>query len=248
MNSAQHKIRNPIGAFTLIELLVVIAIIAILAGMLLPALARAKESGRRISCVNNLKNLGLAARMYVDENDDKYPPRGVPTNRWPAAFQHYYENVKILRCPSDGPSPYSYGMGSASTNSFPADGAPRSYIINGWNDFFLANGASAYGRYTNGSGEMVMSETSILEPTETIVLGEKETSSGHYWMDYEMYDDLQQLEQSRHNVNVKKSGAGGSNYAFADGSARFLAFGKSLAPLNLWAVIPSYRQTAVYAP
>ena len=49
-------------------------------------------------------------------------------------------------------------------------------------------------------------------------------------------------------MNVKKSGAGGSNYAFADGSARFLAFGKSLAPLNLWAVIPSYRQTAVYAP
>ena len=80
--------------FTLIELLVVIAIIAILAGMLLPSLSRAKESGKRIACVNNLRQLSLSLSLYAGNNDGR--------NLWSAIV-----NVRPSTAPSAATTAFS---------------------------------------------------------------------------------------------------------------------------------------------
>src|SRR5437660_4294345 len=69
----QSALRYPYRAFTLIELLVVIAVIAILAGLLLPALGRSKAQARNAACVNNLRQLGIATRLYSNDNQERLP-------------------------------------------------------------------------------------------------------------------------------------------------------------------------------
>ncbi len=112
--------KNKARGFTLIELLVVIAIISILAAILFPVFARARENARRASCLSNLKQIGLGVMMYVQDYDEYYPvysyasgttpemPSSLWSNRggggynwyWPAQLFSYTKSAQVFRCPS----------------------------------------------------------------------------------------------------------------------------------------------------
>ena len=120
-NRSQHK------GFTLIELLVVIAIIAILAAILFPVFAQAREKARAISCVSNMKQIGLAHTMYIQDYDESYAAvyndnmvdtDGI-TKRfiWADAIRPYIKNRDIFRCPTGLPATV---FGDDGVSTFPA--------------------------------------------------------------------------------------------------------------------------------
>jgi prepilin-type N-terminal cleavage/methylation domain-containing protein/prepilin-type processing-associated H-X9-DG protein len=212
------RIRNT--GFTLIELLVVIAIIAIIAALLLPALAKAKESARSIQCLNNLRQISLAVRLYADENDDTFPrsqhsasangqlvweqavaPQlGFNTTTWTNLF------VGVYRCPTDKKkvSP----LMSYAVNVFFELGPDDSYV---------------------GEPRTWRRLSQIPKPATTILAAEVSAADHimpHFWSSLQVARG--EVAWRRHREK--------SNYSFVDGHAQLLPLVKTYAPpqLDLW--------------
>jgi prepilin-type N-terminal cleavage/methylation domain-containing protein/prepilin-type processing-associated H-X9-DG protein len=137
-------------AFTLIELLVVIAIIALLAAILFPVFARARENARRNSCLSNLKQIGLAAMQYAQDYDEINVGHNITSANdlgWADKLQTYLKSYQVLKCPSDDDSPTMkpganpprlWRNASATSGGVGYDGSPGNaeycYGINMWTD------------------------------------------------------------------------------------------------------------------
>lgn len=204
--------------FTLIELLVVIAIIALLAAMLLSALSRGKESARASQCLSNLRQLGLAARLYCDDNVDELPRSqhsafanglmpwertlapllGSSTARWTNLL------TGIYRCSADKKSaPWSYGM-----NVYYELGPDDDYV---------------------GKPQTWRRASQVPKAAATVLFAENNSAAdhimAHFWTGPSDADDV---DSKRHR--------GKAAYAFADGHSQVLPFERVYAPpgVDLW--------------
>lgn len=163
MNGEQSKFKR---GFTLIELLVVISIISILAAILFPVFARARENARRSGCASNMKQIGLALMQYTQDFDEKFP-RPAPIEGgmgdWASLILPYMKSVQIFRCPSHHQAP------GASIDVGPVS----DYAYSAWFGFGSSDARAPQG---------VISQATLTKPSLTVVIAENFTYDGRNWI------------------------------------------------------------------
>jgi prepilin-type N-terminal cleavage/methylation domain-containing protein/prepilin-type processing-associated H-X9-DG protein len=198
---------NARRGFTLIELLVVIAIISILAAILFPVFARARENARRASCQSNLKQIGLGIMQYTQDYDEKYPLLQDPTAGsgipYVAAIDSYMKSSQIFICPSG-----SRDVALTENNNPPAADKMWQTTKTG-TPAYKANAEGSYGMNRNLTGLTGVSMATVDQPAITALV-----------FDCSWYDSVgavlpadSMMEAARH--------LDGSNIGYADGHVKF---------------------------
>ncbi len=228
---------RPTGGFTLIELLVVIAIIGIIASMLLPALAKSKENAHTMTCMNNLKQIGVFMQLYTDDNQDFFPacrkmnPLLAPEDDWWGNYisppSSGNSNSKFFHCPVLRAVRNQYTPGFQwDYSATPAN--PGSRVGYAANVFFLMypHASSGQGPQTVTVGGVSftsgynVSRSSVLSPSDTILAGDSEGfwSMSAYWPNAVMDGSNTKYEgiACRHGGSGKGGNGGRGVVVFTD--------------------------------
>jgi prepilin-type N-terminal cleavage/methylation domain-containing protein len=217
----------PVRAFTLVELLTVIAIIAILAGLLIPTLVGSKERAKRIACMNNLRQLNIAAHLYAGDNAEKLPhgvtdagseyPPLIPSNTWKAFIQ--YSSARVMGCPGM-PAPFKLGG-----YLYEDYGYVMGFNYLGGHTKLREAGLSAtYGWESplniNESGSLaVIAELNVWTPTGSQTVAPHGPTGA-------IYQQGDATNPDAAGKSSKSIGAVGGNVAYLDGSATWKPIGK----------------------